>query len=163
MLTPDAVQPFSITEQSPERLVLTGRSQVANGTVVVVCSLALGVIVSWGHPTFLSAIALLPVLLFRILLSLLPAVLVITPGQLEIRFRGFLSGSRSEFYPATEIKQLEGLPHTFRGHFASVRLIRSNGMSKKIFSGPRGSRALAEEHSSLISAEFSKLLGLRAD
>jgi hypothetical protein len=163
VLTPAAVEPFAISEQAPAKLVLAGRSQTDATILVVACSVGLGVVLSWNHPTMLSSLAILPLLLFRTILCFLPASIVITPGRLEIRYRRFFPGMRAEAYGPGDIKGFDGTAYTFRGHFAGVRVACSNGSSKRIFSGPRGSRMLAQEHSSLLSDEFSRIFGLRPD
>jgi hypothetical protein len=159
MLTPDVVQPYRISDQSSVTIILTSEPQWPNAVIVSACSFALGVFLSWGHLTFLSLIALLPIILFRVILSFIPATILVEPNHFRLQFRGFLARIKSEDFAAADISAFDGASHTFRGHYAAVRLVRSNGLSKRVFSGPRGSRDLARTHSRLLAHEFARIVG----
>jgi hypothetical protein len=159
MLTPDVVRPYRIAEQSSEMIVLTSQPQWFNGILVSVCSLGLGVLLSWHNLSFLSLIAVVPTILFRMFYSFIPAALIVEPNHFQIRYRGFLTRHRSESFCAADISAFDGTPYLFRGYYAAVKLIRSNGTIKTIFSGPRGSMDLARTHSSMLAGEFSRIVG----
>jgi hypothetical protein len=159
MLTADVVHPYRISDQSAERIVLTSQPQWSSAILVSVCSLTLGVLLSWEHLTLLSLIAVIPIVLFRVIYSFIPAAILVEPNHLRIHYRGFLPRIKSESFCAADISAFDGTSYTFRGHYAAVRLIRSNGMSKKIFSGARGSDDLAQAHSRLVATEFASIVG----
>jgi hypothetical protein len=159
MLTPESVLPYMIADQTANSLVLTARPQWFNALLVIFCSICLGVVLSWNHPTLLSLGAIVPMILFRVFYRFVPAAIVVEPDHFQIRYRRFLAGVRSENYASADISSFDGTPYTFRGYFAGVKLIRANGTIASVFSGPRGSIALAQEHSEMLAAEFSRIVG----
>jgi hypothetical protein len=159
MLTPEVVRPYAISGQSSETIGLASQPQWSNAVLVSICSLALAVLLSWHTPTFLSLIALVPIVLFRLFSSFIPTAIVAEQNCLRIHYRRFFGGVRTESYSADEISGFDGTPYTFRGHYAAVKMIRADGTIKTLFSGPRGNRDLAAIHSAIVAEEFSRILG----